>query len=65
MIVLEAGTYTDTQGAADHANVAAPTIRFWIRAGLLKSVKLGGAHIIALSDLEKVMGIERKPGPKK
>lgn len=64
MIYLEAGTYTDVQQAAKHANVSPATIRAWIASGELKTIKLGGAHIIRLEDLEQAMKIERKPGPK-
>lgn len=65
MIYLQEGTYFDTQGAARHANVSPATIRAWILSGELKTIKLGGAHIIRLEDLEQAMKIERKPGPKK
>jgi hypothetical protein len=64
MIHLEAGTYTDVQGAALHASVSPATIRAWILDDSLKSIKLGGAHIIKLEWLEAAMAIERKPGPK-
>lgn len=59
------GWYTSTQGAALHANVSNATIRAWVALGKLKTIKLGGAHIIRLEDLEEAMKIERKPGPKK
>jgi hypothetical protein len=64
MIYLEPGTYTDVQGAAIKANVSPATIRAWILGKSLKSIKLGGAHIIKLEWLEAAMAIERKPGPK-
>lgn len=64
MIHLQAGTYTDVQTAAKYANVSPATIRAWIASNQLKTIKLGGAHIIKLEDLEAAMKIERKPGPK-
>lgn len=59
------GWYTDAQGAARWAGVRPPTIRKWIRQGILPTVKIGGAHLILKEDLEAVMQLERKPGPKK
>lgn len=59
------GWYIDAQGAALWAEVAPSTIRKWIRQEILPTVKIGGAHLILKEDLEAVMQLERKPGPKK
>ena len=66
MIYLKEGHYDSIQGWAsyDNVNVSAPTLRSWILNGTLKSVKLGGAHIIKLEWLEDALAIERRPGPK-
>lgn len=58
------GWYIDVQGAALWAEVTPSTIRKWIRQDVLPTVKIGGAHLILREDLETVMQLERKPGPK-
>jgi hypothetical protein len=52
------GWYTDVRGAAAWAEVAASTIRKWISLGDLPTCKLGGSHVIAKPDLDKVMLIK-------
>ncbi|MBI4728356.1 MAG: DUF433 domain-containing protein [Acidobacteria bacterium] len=48
--------------AAARAGLAAETIRRWIRAGRLPSLKVGTQHLVDEEDLEAALRGERLPG---